>query len=148
MDAKRGEGKTHAEVLDLHDPTLERHRETALELVPRALQISLPDPASHGSSDVVELGSNEERSLGDEGGVDGDGEAEEARVEVAVVEGGTEVDGVVLIEDLGIQARVHSFAGTACEDTSSGVQIGKKGGNAPAEKLPPPPRRTCRVARA
>lgn len=95
-EERKGEG-THAEVLDLDDPTLERHRQTALELVPRALQISLSDPTSHGSGDAVELSRDEERRLGDKGGVDGDGEAEETRVEVAVVEGRTKVDGVVLV---------------------------------------------------
>lgn len=46
---------THAEILDLHHLTLERHRQATLELIPRPPQLSLPNPVRHRSCDAVEL---------------------------------------------------------------------------------------------
>lgn len=81
--------------------------------------------------------------------MDRDGDAEEARVEVAVVEGGAEVDGMVLVEDVGVEAGVHALTRAAYkENLVSGRGERAKDSHAPAEKDPPPPSKVCNVAAA
>lgn len=48
--------------------------------------------------------------------------AEQARVAVTVVKGGTIVDAVVLVEDIGVQARIHALAGTASREAAAATE--------------------------
>ncbi len=102
------------QILDFDKTRLERHDQRALELVLGSVEFGLRYRALiDGTGAEFKFACNDVGDAAVETWVDGGRDTEQARVGVAVVEGSTVVDAVVLIEDVGVETRVHAFAWTA-----------------------------------
>lgn len=92
------------QILHFHQPRLERHDKRALELVLGPVELGLCDRALvDGAGAELEFASNHVDDASIEAWVDGSRDAKETRVRVAVMEGGTVVYTVVLVQNISVE---------------------------------------------
>ena len=78
-------------------------------------------------SQVLKFATHDVKHLGDLAGGAGGGDAKEARVGVAVVEGDAGFDPAVLVQDVGVEAGVHAFSGAAGGEGAASAEEGLEG---------------------
>ena len=117
-----------AQILELHHAGLEVHEEGGAELIFRALDFAVFEGGVAGFvAEGFEFAAHDFEHLGDVAGGAGGGDADEAAVCVAVVEGDAGFYPAVLVEHVGVEARVHSFSGPAGAEGTAAAEEGLEG---------------------
>ena len=104
---------------------LQTHNQRTLQHILCSLEFNLFNPARHAARQGVELLSD---NLGDsrsELRVDRSGYTKQTGIGIAVVEAGAKVDGVVAVQDVGVESGVHAFtraAYSSARDTGMGMR--------------------------
>ena len=114
-----------AQILQLDHAALEVHEQRAAQLIFRTVDLhglQAAGPAVQGQ--VLQLAAHDFEHLGDARRGAAAADAEEARVGVGVVEGDAGLDPAVLVQDVGVQARVHAFAGPAGAEGAAAAEEG------------------------
>lgn len=117
------------QILQLHHPRFQIHQQRRPQLVLRPRHLILPQgmyPALERelmefAADDVDHGAHLTRAARGR-------DAEEARVRVGVVEGLAGLEPAVLVEDIGVEARIHAFAGTASGKGATAAEEGLERG--------------------
>lgn len=99
--------------LNRRQAAFERHDQRALEHVLCPPEFLPGDSAADGTAELVQLLADRACYTRCEVRVDGCGYTEQTRVGVTVVEAGAKVDGVVSVQDVGVEAGVHPFTRSA-----------------------------------
>jgi hypothetical protein len=112
-----------AKVFHLHKPRLERHDQGALQLVFGPVELSLRHRALvDGTRAELQFAGDDVDDTSIEAGMDRGRNAKEARVGVTVMKGSAVVDAMMLIEHVGVEARVHTLARTTSAEAASSAK--------------------------
>ena len=112
-----------AQILHFDQSAFESHHQAALELVLGTVQFHRGDaPAVVVCRAQLQLARDDVRDARRKRGVHTRRDAKQPRVRVAVMEGGTVVHAVVLVEHVGIKAAVHALPGAARGKAATAAQ--------------------------
>ena len=113
------------QILELYHPTLKIHKQTALKLVLRPINLHVSKAVVSGlQRQVLQLAAHDVQHLRYACGVACRADAEEAAVSVGVVEADAGLHPAVLVQDVAVEARVHAFTRPAGAEGAPAAEEG------------------------